>query len=48
MLAYMPEMASAVAGWPIGGTDATSFWKVAAAATAMRIEYQAINNSNKV
>lgn len=40
MLVYKPEMASAGAGWPIGGTDATSFWKVAAAATAMPIEYQ--------
>lgn len=34
MLVYKPERASVGAGWPIGGTDATSFWKVAAAATA--------------
>lgn len=36
MLAYKPEMASAGAGWPIGGTVATSLWKVAAAATPAR------------
>jgi len=33
-------MAAAVAGWPIGGTDATALWKVAAATatTAMLIK----------
>lgn len=36
MLVYKPGMASAGAGWPIGGTDATSLWKVAAAATTRK------------
>lgn len=47
MLVYMPEMAAAVAGRPIGGTDATSLWKVAAAATAIPIDYQTSKNLSK-
>lgn len=48
MLVYKPEMASAVAGWPIGGTDVTSFWKAAAAAAAMPIEISITINTDRI
>jgi hypothetical protein len=41
---YKPEMASAVAGWPIGGIDATSFWKVGAAVTVIPIDRQKLKS----
>jgi hypothetical protein len=40
MRVYKPGMVFAGAGWPIGGTGGISFWKAAAVATAMLIEYQ--------